>query len=91
MQTSGGTFHDIEAGSFIGEMALDGVVAGVTAGATNAFGKSASRAVVGESLKEAGGGGIQRYAAKRSVETVVSKPFGAATKGVGNKLGEELK
>ena len=73
-QTSGGTYRDFDAGKFALEMAFDGALGGIGAGTTEAVGKSAARKAVGGSLKEAGGGGVKRYATKRVVEAAVAKP-----------------
>ena len=72
-QTDGGTFHDFNAGNFVGEVALTGAMSVVGSG-TSQLGKAAARGVVGDSLKHAGGGGVKRYVAKRVVENAVKKP-----------------
>ncbi|KAL5020545.1 hypothetical protein ScPMuIL_003437, partial [Solemya velum] len=73
-QTSAGTYHDFNVGSFVAEAAFDGVLGGVSSGTTAVIGKTASRQVVGESLKQAGGGGVKRALVKRTVESAISKP-----------------
>ena len=78
-QTNGGTFHDFSGGKFAAEMAFDGVLGGVSAGTTATAGKTVARKAVGDSLKEAGGGGIKRYAQKRVVEATIAKPVTAAS------------
>ena len=60
-------------------MAFDGVLGGVSAGTTATAGKAAARKAVGESLKEAGGGGAKRYLQKRAMEAAIAKPVTAAS------------
>ena len=78
-QTNGGTFHDFDGGKFVVEMAFDGALGGISAGTTATAGKTAARKAVGESLKEAGGGGAKRYFQKRAVEAAIAKPVTAAS------------
>ena len=78
-QTNGGTFRDFNGGNFVVEMAFDGALGGVSAGTTCTAGKAAARKAVGESLKEAGGGGVKRYAQKRAVEAAIAKPVTAVS------------
>ena len=81
-QTGGGTFNDFSVGSFAGEMAMTGVM-GKMPSVGGKAGSAAARGFVGESLKEAGGGGAKRYIQKRAVEIAVKKPVNAiVNKGV---------
>lgn len=74
-QTSSGNLTNTDLDHFIGEIIVDTAFAGLDAGVISGLGKTASRKVVGESLKQVGGGGIKRYAKKWAVETVVSAPL----------------
>ena len=70
-QTNGGTYHDFDAENFIGEIAINSALGGLSAGTTATVGKSAARKAVGDSLKnQAVTGGVKRYAAKRDMERV---------------------
>eukprot|EP00794_Sanderia_malayensis_P017396 gene17396-19138_t len=82
-QTSAGTFHDFHAGHFIGEAAFDVALAGIGANMPNVAGNAAARKVVGPSLKEVGGGGIQRNIVKNVVKKSIPNP---ATKVAGHAM-----
>ena len=82
-QTDAGTYNNFDGGEFVKGIAIDGALGGIGSGASNTAGKQASRAVVGESLKEGGKVVVKnagRKVVKRAVEGAVSTGAQTAAK-----------
>ena len=79
-QAESGIFHEFEPENYVGEIILDGVLGGLTAGTTQTAGKFATEKALGPSLKETGSVELKRYVKKRAEENVISKPVSVVAK-----------
>ena len=79
-QAKSGAFHEFEPENYVGEIILDGILGGLTAGTTQTAGKFATEKAVGPSLKETGSVELKRYVKKRVEENVISKSVSVVAK-----------